>query len=162
MAIDRTPNESVSPTPKQTKRVRMMLSTRCSSPELDVIYRAARLRGRRLATWIREGALERSRQVLAYALIENPMDPKNLKPCGANVVIRRKKTEAQTASGIVLPGKERETTIYCEVLAIGPECSRAKPGETVIVVPLAGLDLDVDDMAVIAEKDVLAVVTDAA
>jgi co-chaperonin GroES (HSP10) len=90
------------------------------------------------------------------------MNPTNLKPCGPNVLIRRKKTEAATASGIVLPGKERETTIYCEVLAVGEEVKRAQPGDTIVVVPMAGLDLDEDDMCVIAEKDVLAVVTEAA
>jgi co-chaperonin GroES (HSP10)/predicted DNA-binding protein (MmcQ/YjbR family) len=139
-----------------------------SGDELGLIYRAARARGLRLCTWIREGALERSRQVLSYHQTHTPMTPKNtklskrLKPTAANVLIRRKMTEEKSAGGILMPESERQTKIYCEVLAVGPDVQCTQAGDEIVVSTMAGLQLGEDDMAVIPQKDVLAVVEQAA
>lgn len=163
MAHDHAADSYEDPRLPKKERLRYMTAVRYSETSGSILYRAASAQGLQFGTWLREAAVRESLRVLGLLPEQTPpMNPKNLKPCGANVLIRRRKSEAQTESGIHLPTKERETTIYCEVLAVGPECGRAKPGDTIVVVPLAGLELDVDDMAVIAEKDVLAVVTEAA
>jgi len=93
----------------------------------------------------------------------------SLKPMGDRVVVKPKGREETTKSGIVLPDTATEKPQQGEVLAVGPgrqldNGKRAelevKIGDLVLFAKYSGTEfkLDDDDLLVLSEPDVLAVI----
>jgi chaperonin GroES len=93
----------------------------------------------------------------------------SLKPMGDRVVVKPKGREETTKSGIVLPDTAGEKPQQGEVVAVGPgrvldSGKRAdvdvKVGDVVLFAKYSGTEfkLDNDDLLVLNERDVLAVI----
>jgi chaperonin GroES len=93
----------------------------------------------------------------------------SLKPMGDRVVVKPKGREETTKSGIVLPDTASEKPQQGEVIAVGPgrvldNGKRAdidvKVGDLVLFAKYSGTEfkLDDDDLLVLNERDVLAVI----
>jgi chaperonin GroES len=93
----------------------------------------------------------------------------SLKPMGDRVVVKPKGREETTKSGIVLPDTATEKPQQGEVLAVGPgrvldNGNRAeldvKVGDLVLFAKYSGTEfkLDSDDLLILSERDVLAVI----
>jgi len=93
----------------------------------------------------------------------------SLKPMGDRVVVKPKGREETTKSGIVLPDTATEKPQQGEVIAVGPgrvldNGNRAeldvKVGDLVLFAKYSGTEfkLDDDDLLVLSERDVLAVI----
>jgi chaperonin GroES len=93
-----------------------------------------------------------------------------LKPLGDRVVVKPRKKEEMTSSGIVLPDTASEKPQEGSVLAVGPGRvldngkrvdMEVKSGDTVLFAKYAGTEvkLDGEDYLVIREADLLAVLT---
>jgi len=93
----------------------------------------------------------------------------SLKPMGDRVVVKPKGREEQTRSGIVLPDTAGEKPQQGEVLSVGPgrlldNGKRVeldlKIGDTVLFAKYSGTEfkLDEDDLLVLSERDILAVI----
>jgi chaperonin GroES len=93
----------------------------------------------------------------------------SLKPMGDRVVVKPKGREEMTKSGIVLPDTATEKPQQGEVIAVGPgrvldNGKRAdidvKVGDLVLFAKYSGTEfkLDDDDLLVLSERDVLAVI----
>lgn len=94
----------------------------------------------------------------------------NIKPLGDRVVIKALEKEERTKSGIVLPDTAKEKPQQGKVLAVGTGkvlengqkvALEVKEGDTVIFSKYAGTEikLDGEEVLIIAERDVLAIVT---
>jgi chaperonin GroES len=92
-----------------------------------------------------------------------------LKPMGDRVVVKPKGREETTASGIVLPDTASEKPQQGEVLSVGPgrllENGKrveldVKVGDTVLFAKYSGTEfkLESDDLLILNERDVLAVI----
>ena len=92
-----------------------------------------------------------------------------LKPMGDRVVVKPKSREETTASGIVLPDTATEKPQQGEVLSVGPgrllENGKrveldVKVGDTVLFAKYSGTEfkLESDDLLILNERDVLAVI----
>ena len=90
-----------------------------------------------------------------------------LAPLGDRVVLKQLEAEETTASGIVIPGKEKELPQQAEVLEVGPggmvngeevKMEVAK-GERVIYSKYAGTEVEVDGekVIIVRQADILAV-----
>jgi len=96
-----------------------------------------------------------------------------LQPIDARVVVSQATKQEQTESGIILPDtvSEQGATAQGEVLAVGPG-SRSfsgelmamdiKVGDTIIYQKFGGTEIthNGDELIILAEKDVLAIVND--
>lgn len=93
-----------------------------------------------------------------------------VKPLGDRVVVKPIQREEVTKSGIVLPDTAREKPQRGEVIAVGPgrmtdEGQRlpmdVKEGDQVLFAKYAGTELKLDDeeLLILSEKDILAIVT---
>ena len=93
----------------------------------------------------------------------------SLKPLGDRVVVRPRKKEEMTSSGIVLPDTASEKPQEGSVLAVGPGRvldngkrveMEVKSGDTVLFAKYAGTEvkLDGEEYLVIREPDLLAIV----
>jgi chaperonin GroES len=93
----------------------------------------------------------------------------SLKPMGDRVVVKPKGREETTKSGIVLPDTATEKPQQGEVIAVGPgrvldNGKRAdldvQVGDLVLFAKYSGTEfkLDDDDLLVLSERDVLAVI----
>ena len=94
-----------------------------------------------------------------------------LRPMGDRVVIRPAAREETTRSGIVLPDTSKEKPQRGEVIAVGngrvtDEGTRlamdVKVGDTVLFAKYAGTEFKLDDeeLLILSEKDILAVVSE--
>ncbi|HZT08096.1 MAG TPA: co-chaperone GroES [Chloroflexota bacterium] len=94
-----------------------------------------------------------------------------LVPLGDRVVVRPKQKEEMTKSGIVLPDTAKEKPQEGDVIAVGPgrvldNGTRVemglKVGQTVLYAKYAGTEFKLDDeeLLILREPDVLAVVTE--
>ena len=94
-----------------------------------------------------------------------------LRPLGDRVVITPTPREEMTKSGIVLPDTAKEKPQEGTVLAVGPGAFDndgkriavdVKKGDKVLYAKYAGTEfkLDGDDVLIVSQKDILAVVTD--
>ena len=91
-----------------------------------------------------------------------------LKPLCDKVVLKQIKQEEKTASGIVLPGGEKEKPMQGEVIAVGPGGivdgnevkMEVKVGQNVIYSKYSGteVELDKEKYIIIKHSDILAVV----
>ena len=94
----------------------------------------------------------------------------NLKPLGDRVVLKPIEAEETTASGIVIPGKEKEKPQQAEIIAVGPggtvDGKEAKMevqvGQKVIYSKYAGTEIEADDkenkVIIVRQSDILAVI----
>jgi chaperonin GroES len=94
-----------------------------------------------------------------------------LRPLGDRVLIKPTPREEMTKSGIVLPDTAKEKPQEGEVLAAGPgrkldngtiEAMDLKVGDKVLYAKYAGTEfkVDSDELLIISQKDILAVVED--
>jgi len=93
-----------------------------------------------------------------------------LKPLADRVVLKMVETEETTKSGIILTGSAKEKPQVAEVLAVGPGGNvdgkdivmYVKEGDKVITSKYSGTEikLDGDDLVVVRQNDILAVVTE--
>ena len=94
----------------------------------------------------------------------------NLRPLGDRVVVKPLAREEVTKSGIVLPDTATEKPQQGEVLAVGPGrvldtgervTPDVKQGERVLFAKYSGteLKLDQDELLILRESDILAIVT---
>ena len=92
-----------------------------------------------------------------------------LKPLADRVVLKPIEAEETTASGIVLPGKEKEKPQQAEILEVGPGGGvdgkeikmEVKKGEKVIYSKYAGTEIELDDktkVIIVRQSDILAVI----
>ncbi|MCH9612139.1 MAG: 10 kDa chaperonin 5 [Chlamydiia bacterium] len=92
-----------------------------------------------------------------------------IKPLMDRVLVRQVDAEEKTVGGIYIPDNAKEKPLMGEVLAVGTgrvnedgsvQAVEVKVGDRVIFGKFAGttVDLDGDEMMVISESDVLAVV----
>jgi chaperonin GroES len=94
-----------------------------------------------------------------------------LRPLGDRVVIKPTPREEMTKSGIVLPDTAKEKPQEGEVLSVGPgktlddgsrETMDVSVGQKVLYAKYAGTEFKVDDdeLLIVSQKDILAVVED--
>ena len=92
-----------------------------------------------------------------------------LKPLGDRVVLKQLEAEETTASGIVLPGKDKEKPQQAEVIAVGPGGvidgkevkMQVKVGQKVIYSKYAGTEVELekdDKVIIVRQSDILAVI----
>ena len=90
------------------------------------------------------------------------------RPLFDNVVLKPIVEEEKTASGIVLPGGEKEKPQQAEVVAVGPGeladgtkvTMQVKVGDKVIYSKYSGTDVELDDekYVIVKQNDILAVI----
>jgi len=96
---------------------------------------------------------------------------KKLRPLGDRVVIQPTPREEMTKSGIVLPDTAKEKPQEGRILSVGPgrilddgtrEQIDVKAGDKVLYAKYAGTEFKVDaeELLIISQKDILAVVED--
>ena len=94
-----------------------------------------------------------------------------LRPLGDRVVIKPSAREEMTKSGIVLPDTAKEKPQEGTIIAAGPgkvlddgkrETMDVKAGDKVLYAKYAGTEfkIDGDELLIVSQKDILAVVTD--
>ncbi len=92
-----------------------------------------------------------------------------LEPLGDRVVLKQLEAETTTASGIVLPGQEKEKPQQAEVIAVGPGGSVdgkeikmvVKKGDHVIYSKYAGTEVKVaegEEYVIVKQSDILAII----
>ena len=91
-----------------------------------------------------------------------------LKPLGDRVVLKQLVCEETTASGIVLPGQNKEKPQQAEVVAVGPGgmvdgkevAMQVKVGDIVIFSKYSGTEVKLEDVEyiIVKQNDILAVV----
>ena len=97
----------------------------------------------------------------------------NLKPLGDRVVVEHVEQSEKTAGGVFLPDTAKEKPQEGRVLAVGTGRTLdngtklpmdVKPGDKIIYSKYSGSEIKIEgkEYLIISEKDVLAVVTDAA
>ena len=91
-----------------------------------------------------------------------------LKPLADRVVLKPIEAEEKTASGIVLPGHEKEKPQQAEVIAVGPGGlvdgkevkMNVKKGQQVIYAKYSGTEVKLDDeeFVIVKQSDSLAII----
>lgn len=91
-----------------------------------------------------------------------------LTPLGDRVVLKQLEAEETTASGIVLPGQNKEKPQQAEIIAVGPGgiidgkeiTMQVSVGQKVIYSKYAGTEvkLDGEEYIIVKQNDILAVV----
>ena len=91
-----------------------------------------------------------------------------LKPLFDKVVLEQKKQEQTTASGIILPGSDKEMPMQGKVVAVGPGGvidgnevkMEVKVGENVVYSKYSGSEIEIDHVkyVILKQSDILAVV----
>jgi chaperonin GroES len=96
---------------------------------------------------------------------------KKLRPLGDRVVVKPSAREEMTKSGIVLPDTAKEKPQEGSILAVGPgrilddgkrEAMDVKVGQKVLYGKYAGTEfkVDGDELLIVSQKDILAIVED--
>jgi len=93
-----------------------------------------------------------------------------LVPVSDRVVLKQLEAETVTASGIVLPGQDKEKPQQAEVLAVGPGgvvdgkevVMQVKVGDKVIYSKYSGTEVKMDDQKyiIVKQNDILAIIED--
>ena len=91
-----------------------------------------------------------------------------LKPLFDKVVLEQKKQEQTTASGIVIPGSDKEMPMQGKVVAVGPGGMidgnevkmEVKVGENVVYSKYSGSEIELDNVkyVILKQSDILAIV----
>jgi chaperonin GroES len=93
----------------------------------------------------------------------------NIRPLGDRVVIRPASKEEVTLSGVILPDTAKEKPQKGTIIAVGPgrvldngtrQAVEVKEGDSVLFAKYAGTEVKVDgeDLLILGEKDILAIV----
>lgn len=93
----------------------------------------------------------------------------SLRPLHDRVVVKRMEEEKKSAGGIIIPDQAAEKPLKAKVVAVGPgkrtddgkvHAPDVKVGDTVLIGKYSGTEvkLDGDDLVVLREDDILAVV----
>ncbi len=93
----------------------------------------------------------------------------NLAPLEDRVVLKQLEAETTTASGIVIPGKEKEKPQQAEVLAVGPGKTgddgkripmEVSVGDKVVYSKYSGTEVKIDDVdyVIVKQSDILAII----
>ena len=90
-----------------------------------------------------------------------------LVPLGDKVVLKQLEAEETTASGIVLPGQNKEKPLQAEVIAVGPGTlpdgkevkMEVAVGDQVIYSKYTGTEVKIDDeeFIIVKQSDILAI-----
>ena len=108
---------------------------------------------------------------MATATKTAPATATKLRPLGDRIVIQPTPREEMTKSGIVLPDTAKEKPQEGTILAVGPgrilddgkrEAMDVKVGQKVLYGKYAGTEfkVDGDDLLIVSQKDILAIVQD--
>ena len=84
-----------------------------------------------------------------------------IQPLGENVLIEPTKTDARTASGIVLPDTSEEKPQEGKVIAVGTDKKiKVKKGQKVIFSKYSGSEIKIGDIEylIVKSEDILAIV----
>ena len=85
-----------------------------------------------------------------------------LKPLADRVLVKTEKSEAKTASGIIIPDTAQEKTQIAVVVAIGDDSEKIKvaPGQRIMYDKYAGtaVKIDGEEHLVLKAADIIAVV----
>ena len=85
-----------------------------------------------------------------------------LKPLADRVLVKTEKSEAKTASGIIIPDTAQEKTQIAVVVAVGDDSEKIKvaPGQRIMYDKYAGtaVKIDGEDHLILKAADVIAVV----
>ncbi|MBR4174988.1 MAG: co-chaperone GroES [Lachnospiraceae bacterium] len=91
-----------------------------------------------------------------------------LTPLADRVVLKQLEAEETTASGIVLPGQNKEKPQQAEVIAVGPGGlvdgkevkMNVKKGQQVIYAKYSGTEVKLDDeeFVIVKQSDILAII----
>jgi len=91
-----------------------------------------------------------------------------LKPLFDKVILTQKKQEEKTASGIVLPGGEKDLPMQGTIVAVGPGGKvdgedikmEVKVGQNVIYSKYAGSEVEIDKVkyVILKQSDILAII----
>lgn len=91
-----------------------------------------------------------------------------LKPLFDKVVLEQKKQEEKTASGIVLPGNDKEMPMQGKIVAVGPGGivdgnevkMQVQVGQDVIYSKYSGSEVEIDKVkyVILKQSDILAIV----
>ncbi len=93
-----------------------------------------------------------------------------LNPLEDRVVLKQLEAETTTASGIVIPGKEKEKPQQAEVVAVGPGkttdegkviAMSVKVGDKVVYSKYAGTEVKLDEdeeYVIVKQSDILAII----
>ena len=85
-----------------------------------------------------------------------------LKPLADRVLVKTEKSEAKTASGIIIPDTAQEKTQTATVVAIGDDSEKIKvvPGQRIMYDKYAGtaVKIDGEDHLILKAADIIAIV----
>ena len=93
-----------------------------------------------------------------------------LVPLEDRVVLKQLEAETTTASGIVIPGKEKEKPQQAQVIAVGPGKTsddgkvipmQVKAGDQVVYSKYAGTEVKIDEdttYVIVKQSDILAII----
>ena len=90
---------------------------------------------------------------------EEPMEVP-LTPLFDKILIKRPEEFSETDGGIIIPETSREKAMNGEVISVGDDVKKVKPGQTIMFAKYAGTDITFDDAnqyLIISERDVLGV-----
>jgi chaperonin GroES len=81
-----------------------------------------------------------------------------LNPLTNHVVAKLETPAKKTASGLLLPDTNKETTAYATVESVGPEVKTVKVGDKIIYKEYSttNVDLENEKYIIVEEKDILA------
>ena len=83
-----------------------------------------------------------------------------LTPLFDKILIKRPEEFSETDGGIIIPETSREKAMNGEVISVGDDVKKVKPGQTIMFAKYAGTDITFDDAnqyLIISERDVLGV-----
>ena len=85
-----------------------------------------------------------------------------VKPLADRVLVKPEKTEAKTASGIIIPDTAQEKTQIATVIAVGDDKEKIKvePGQRVMYDKYSGTSVKIDgeDHLILKAADIIAVI----
>ena len=90
---------------------------------------------------------------------EEPMEVP-LTPLFDKILIKRPEEFSETDGGIIIPETSREKAMNGEVISVGDDVKKVKPGQTIMFAKYAGTDITFDDAnqyLIISERDVLGI-----
>lgn len=80
----------------------------------------------------------------------------NIKPLTDNLIIKEKKIEEKSKTGIVLTTNNEEQTLTGEVIATGKDVEEIKKGDKVVYAPYSGKQIG--GMLIISQSDIMGIV----
>jgi chaperonin GroES len=79
-----------------------------------------------------------------------------IRPLGDNIIVKPKKEEETSATGIVLSTNNDEQTLTGEVLAVGKDANDIKVGDFVVYAPFSGKEIG--GKLIIGSHDIMGII----